>query len=226
VPDGHMTSSYSIQKQVQEPTAPSSPRAIAGTPSGVRAEQVEKEAQAAAGRKRALMYGAAALLALGVAAIVVVPIARRQSAAPKDEPRMVVEPTVRPAEADKPLTDDKADHPLVAAEGDVRVVSEPAGAQVYAGPKLVGTAPVTMHLRRGGGSQVTLVHPGYEDLTYTVQPGDAPSLTLRMLRKRKSTADSRPPTVKDSNKSPHKSKIDTFDDDKAPHIPKVQTLDD
>ena len=92
VPDGQMTSSYSIRKAVQEPTAPSSPRAIAGTPSAVRAEQVEKEAQAAAGRKRALVYGGAALLALAMAAIVVVPMARKNAAASKDEPRMVLEP--------------------------------------------------------------------------------------------------------------------------------------
>jgi len=228
VPDGQMTSSYSIQKAVQEPTAPSSPRAIAGTPSAVRAEQVEKEAQAAAGRKRALMYGGAALLALAVAAIVVVPIARKNSAAPKsDEPRMVVEPTVRPAEADKPIGDDKPiDRPLTApAEGEVRVVSEPAGAQVYAGPKLVGTAPVTMRLGRGGVSQVTLVHPGYEDLTYTVQSGDAPSLTLRMLRKHKAaTVENRQPAPRE--KGPHKAKIDAFDDNEKPHVPKVQAVDD
>jgi hypothetical protein len=228
VPDGHMTSSYSIQKAVQEPTAPSSPRAIAGTPSAVRAEQVEKEALAAAGRKRALVYGGAAVLALAVAAIVVVPIARKNSAAPKsDEPRMVVEPTVRPAEADKPIGDDKPiDRPLTApAEGEVRVVSEPAGAQVYAGPKLVGTAPVTMHLGRGAAAQVTLVHAGYEDLTYTVQSGDAPSLTLRMLRKHKAaTVENRQPAPKE--KGPHKTKIDAFDDTEKPHVPKVQAVDD
>jgi eukaryotic-like serine/threonine-protein kinase len=228
VPDGHMTSSYSINKAVQEPTAPSSPRAIAGTPSAVRAEQVEKQALAAAGRKRALVYGGAALLALAVAAIVVVPIARKNSAAPKsDEPRMVVEPTVRPAEADKPIGDDKPiDRPLTApAEGEVRVTSEPAGAQVYAGPKLVGTAPVTMHLGRGAATQVTLVHPGYEDLTYTVQPGDAPSLTLRMLRKHKAaTVENRQAAPKE--KGPHKTKIDAFDDNEKPHVPKVQAVDD
>ncbi|HWE31283.1 MAG TPA: serine/threonine-protein kinase [Polyangia bacterium] len=227
VPDGAMTSSYSIKPQ--EPTAPSSPRAIAGTPSAVRAERVEKEALAAAGRRRALVYGGAALLALAIAAIVVVPIARQKAAASKDEPRMVVEPMVH-AEADKPLGGDKPlgsdrpiDRPLDArAEGDVRVVSEPPGAQVYAGPKLVGTAPVTLHLGRGGVAPVTLVHPGYEDLTYTVQSGDGPALTLRLLRKHKSTVAQ--PTTHDKA-APKKSKIDTFDDDK-PHMPKVQAVDD
>ena len=229
VPDGAMTSSYSIPSKVTEPTAPSSPRAIAGTPSAVRAERAHKEAKAAAGRRRVIVYGGAALLALGVATAVVVPLARRgaPSTEPKDEPRMVVEPVVHPAEADKPLGNDKPiDRPLeTPAEGEVRVLSEPAGAQVYAGPKLMGTAPVTLHLGKRGTTPVTLVHPGYEDLNYTVQPGDGPSLTLRMLRKHKATVESRPPPPKE--KTPHKAKVDTFDDgDKPPHIPKVQTVDD
>jgi hypothetical protein len=88
----------------------------------------------------------------------------------------------------------------------------------------MGKAPLTLHLGKRGTEPLTLVHPGYEDLNYTVQPGDGPSLTLRMLKKHRATVESRP-TPKD--KSPHKAKIDTFDDgDKAPHIPKVQTVDD
>ncbi len=235
VPDGPMTSSYSIQKAAVEPTMPSQPRAIAGTPSNVRAERAQAEhahrSAAAAGRKRFAVYGAAALVGIAVAAIVVVPIARRNGAvADKDEPHAVVEPIVHPAEADKPLGSDKPiDRPLEApSPGDVRVVSEPAGAQVYAGPKLVGTAPVTLHLgKKAGGEPVTLVRAGYEDLNYTVQAGDGPALTLRMLRKHKSSVDSRQSTVRDKATPPHKSKIETFDDgEKAPHIPKVQTVDD
>jgi serine/threonine-protein kinase len=225
VPDGAMTSSYSIQR-ITEPTAPSSPRAIAGTPSAVKVERVKAEAEAIAGRKRALVYGGAAVLALAVAAIVVVPMARKSSAA-RDESHAIVEPIVRPAEADKPIGSDKPiDRPLeTPAAGDVRVVSEPGGAQVYAGPKLVGTAPVTLHVAKGGAAPLTLVHPGYEDLNYTVQSGDGPSLTLRMLKKHKSTADSRPSTVKEKS-TPKKSKIETFDEDNNPHIPKVQAVDD
>lgn len=227
VPDGAMTSSYSVPSRVTEPTAPSSPRAIAGTPSAVRAERVHREAQAA-GRRRVALWGGAALLALGVATAVVLPLARRATPAtePKDEPR-IVEPLVHPAEADKPLGGDKPiDRPLdPESETDVRVTSEPAGAQVYAGPKLVGTAPVTLHVPRRGTEPLTLVHPGYEDLNYTVQPGDGPSLTLRMLKKHKPVVESRPAAPKD--KPSHKAKIDTFDDgDKTPHIPKVQTVDD
>ena len=234
VPDGAMTSSYSIQR-ITEPTAPSSPRAIAGTPSAIKAERVKAEGDAAAGRRRAIMYGGAALLAIGVAAIVVVPMARRGAAA-KDEPHTVVEPIVRPAEADKPLGNDKPidrplDQPLRApAEGDVRVVSDPSGAQVYAGPKLLGTAPVTLHLTKGGSEAVTLVHSGYEDLNYTVQSGDGPALTLRMLRHHHAevvTHKSAPPPPSVKDKGPHKTKVDTFDDgEKPPHVPKVQAIDD
>ncbi|MCU1281022.1 MAG: serine/threonine protein kinase [bacterium] len=233
-PDGPMTSSYSIKKAVQEPTAPSSPRAIAGTPSAVRAERVEKQASTAAGRKRALMYGGAALLALAVAAIVVVPLARKSAPASesKDEARAGVEPVVRPTEADKALGGDKPiDRPLDApAEGDVRVVSEPSGAQVYAGPKLVGTAPVTLHLGRGGAAPVTLVRSGFEDLNYTVQSGDGPALTLRMVRRHRNdvvTHKSAPPLPPSKDKGPHKTRVDTFDDgEKPPHVPKVQAIDD
>ena len=234
VPDGAMTSSYSIPK-TSEPTAPSSPRAIAGTPSAVRAERVQAEAKAAAARKRLVLLGGAALVAVGVAAAVVVPLARRAAPAgeARDEPRMIVEPAARTVEPDKPLAGGKPiDRPLEASHAsDVRVTSEPAGAQVFAGPKLVGVAPVTLHLGARDTAPVTLVHPGYEDLNYTVQSGDAPSLTLRMLR-RHHVADATthkaaaaPATPRD--KGPHKAKIDTFDDgDKTPHVPKVQPIDD
>ena len=233
-PDGPMTSSYSIQKAVMEPTAPSSPRAIAGTPSAVRAERVEKQASAAAVRKRAMVYGGAALVALAIAAIVVVPLARKSSPSTKDDPRVVLEPIVRPLEVDKALGNDKPiDRPLDApAVGDVRVVSEPSGAQVYAGPKLVGTAPVTLHLGKGGAAAVTLVHSGFEDLNYTVQSVDGPGLTLRMVRRHRGDALTRksaptPATPTGKDKGAHKAHVDTFDDgEKPPHVPKVQAIDD
>ncbi|HEY1586727.1 MAG TPA: PEGA domain-containing protein, partial [Polyangia bacterium] len=193
-----------------------------------QAEHAHKSA-ATAGRKRLALYGGAALVGIAVAAVVVVPLARRNAAAvDRDEPHAVVEPIVHPAEADKPLgSDNPIDRPLEApSPGDVRVVSEPAGAQVYAGPKLVGTAPVTLHIgTKAGGEPVTLVRSGYEDLNYTVQAGDGPSLTLRMLKHHHTAVAQPPPASKD--KGPHKAKVDTFDDDsKSPHVPKVQAIDD
>ncbi|MGZ3443815.1 MAG: PEGA domain-containing protein, partial [Polyangia bacterium] len=169
------------------------------------------------------------------AAIVVVPLARRSApATTKDEPHVVIEPVVRPLETDKALGSDKpVDRPLdTPAEGDVRVVSEPSGAQVYAGPKLVGTAPVTLHLARGGALPVTLVHAGFEDLNYTVQSGDGPALTLRLVRHRRNdvvTHKSAPPpsTPAGKDKGARKTHVDTFDDgEKPPHVPKVQAIDD
>ena len=118
----------------------------------------------------------------------------------------------------------------------MRVTSEPAGAQVYAGPKLVGTAPVTLHLGKAGAAPVTLVHAGYEDLNYTVQSGDSPALTLAHAAppsRRRTVAHHThavpPPSGLSGgkDKGPHKTKVDTFDDgDKAPHVPKVQAIDD
>ena len=101
-----MTSSYSISAGAGADDAVA-PRAIAGTPSAVRAERVEAEhaqAAATAGRKRTLLYVGAAAVAVAVAAIVVVPLARRNAAAgaARDEGTTiarVVEPMVRPAEA-------------------------------------------------------------------------------------------------------------------------------
>ena len=172
------------------------------------------------GRKRALHLRRRGAAGAGVAAIVVVPMARKNSAAARssDEPRMRASSRrcARPKPTSRlPTTSSPIDCPLTApAEGDVRVVSEPAGAQVYAGPKLVGTAPVTLHLGRGGAAQVTLVHPGYEDLTYTVQSGDAPSLTLRMLRHHQggdAVAQMRPPAP-ERERARTRAKIDAFDD--------------
>jgi serine/threonine-protein kinase len=242
VPEGPITSSYNIAKQiVAEPTQPSSPRAIAGTPSVVRAERAEKEAQAA-GRRRTIAYAAAAGLALIAAAVVVFPLATRKPAATVGErdpgagdPR--VEPVVQPLEATPPTKDKPTDRPIdrpleATAEGDVRLVSEPSGAQVYSGPRLLGTAPLILHLGKTGGSApVTLVRAGYEDLNYTVQTGDGPSLTLRLLKRRgvahKTVVVAPPPPPAPKDKGPHKLKIDTVDDgDGKPHVPKVQPIDD
>ena len=151
VPTGTMTSSYSIQKQVQEPTAPSSPRAIAGTPSAVRAE-ARREAGASGGGAQARAH----LRRRGAAGARRGRDRRRADRATRsrrrrsDEPRMVVEPTVRPAEADKPLGDDKppdrspADG--AAPKATCACVRSPPARRSTPGRKLVGTAPVTLHL--------------------------------------------------------------------------------
>ena len=63
----------------------------------------------------------------------------------------------------------------------VRVVSEPAGARVFDGPKLLGEAPVELKLPvDSAGLTLTLVREGRMDLSYLVCPSDAPELTLRL----------------------------------------------
>jgi eukaryotic-like serine/threonine-protein kinase len=227
-PDGNITSSYHIGK-LPEATQPSAPRAIAGTPSLVRAQRAEAEAQSAARRRRrAIAWGAAVGLALlGGGAVVYPLVARKPATTPeaREEPRVAVEPVVRPAEADRPIEKDRPlEEPV---EGDVRVSSEPPGAQIYRGPKLLGTAPFTLHLGKGGAEAVTLVQAGYDDLTYTVQASEGPSLTLRMLRHRATPARKPLPSAPPFQKAAHKTRVDTFDDSESkPHIPKVQTVDD
>ena len=167
-----MTSSYSIQKAVHGADGAVVAARDRGHAVGdARRARREAEAQAAAARKRALVYGGAAVLALGVAAIVVVPMARARMRRRRRATSRAwcVEPigaagrsrTSRSATTSRSIARSTLTAP---AEGDVRVVSEPSGAQVYAGPKLVGTAPVTLHLGAAASTQVTLVHPGYEDL--------------------------------------------------------------
>ena len=223
--DAPVTSSYPPPKPV-EPTQPSSPRAIAGTPSRVRAERVEAEAQAAGERRRQLLWAGAVALVLLAAGALAYPLAVHRAsgvADGRDEGRLV-EPQAAPVEAAP------RDRPLEApAEGDVRIVSDPAGAQVYEGPRLVGTAPVTLHLGRSGSAAVTLAHPGFDELNYTVQTGDGPQLTLRLGRHRaRKSAAASPATSPFKDKAPHKLHIESVDDGdaKQPHVPKVQAIDD
>jgi hypothetical protein len=101
----------------------------------------------------------------------------------------------------------------------VHLISEPAGAQVWQGPKLLGTAPLTVRVDLGGTLSLTLAHPGYDDLNYTVQASDGPSLTLRLPRRTHKLAT--PSTTKD------KSRVDTREPGKpAPRVPKVTPIDD
>jgi len=64
----------------------------------------------------------------------------------------------------------------------VRVLSEPTGARVYEGPRLLGETPIDLKLPVDSpGLTLTLVREGRADLTYLVRPADAPELTLRLL---------------------------------------------
>jgi serine/threonine-protein kinase len=81
----------------------------------------------------------------------------------------------RPAE---PVDDAVAAAPAV---DEVRLTSEPTGAQVYAGKKLLGRTPLNVHV----GQQVTLVHAGWQSITYDTKRDDGPTVKLRMERTRR-----------------------------------------
>jgi serine/threonine protein kinase len=219
----------------QEPTSASSPKAIAGTPSALRARRVEADARAAAGRRRVLLSAGGAALLVMAGAAVIYPLATRapsSTSSPGEARTTPSAPTVAVAP------------PMPPASRELRVSSEPPGAQVYQGPKLIGTAPVTLRLEPSGSAAVTLVRPGYEDLTYTVQASDGPTLTLRLVRERPSSPPPPSPAPAPSprktvvatpgkasssgrDKPAHKLRVDAVDDgDRAPHVPKVQAIDD
>jgi serine/threonine protein kinase len=62
----------------------------------------------------------------------------------------------------------------------VRVSSDPPGAQVYVGDELLGAAPLDVPI----GAVVRLSHPGWLDRTYALSPGDAPAVLLRLERRK------------------------------------------
>jgi hypothetical protein len=163
--------------------------------------------------------GAAILLVVAL----LYPLARHRGAA-----RAPVEPTV-PAKVEAPpephVVAEQAPPP-VPVPVEVRLVTDPPGAQVYEGPKLVGTAPLSLHVDAAHPALITLLHAGYEDLNYTVQPTDAPQLTLRLLRRRHELH--RPvATPTPGRAQPHKLRVDTLDENNAaPRVPKVTPIDD
>ena len=205
--EGHITSSYHSQKPIVEPTSPSSPRAIAHhRPS----------------RKLGWMLGAGAGLLLVSAAAYPLLRARKQAPPPLPPitsltPRLVVEPLPPPTTT---ITDPKVAPPALV---DVKVVSEPPGAEVYLGPKLLGTAPLTLHVPSAGQAQVTLAHPGFDELSYNVQSSDAPALTLRLQHKRPRHAVAAP--APPGNKM-HKVHVETVDEGKPQRMPHVDPIDD
>jgi eukaryotic-like serine/threonine-protein kinase len=203
----HSTASYQVADalKINEATAASSPKAIAEV-----SERRKKPS-------RALLYGggAAALVVLGAA--IAYPLMRHSSpVAPRlvenlPPPKVIVPPPPHLEPRSEPMP------PI-----DVQLTSEPAGAEVYAGPKRLGTSPLTLHLPPGGATQVTLSHPGFDDLAYNVQPSDAPSLTLRLSRKKPPphhVVVAPPPTGK---KKPRVENVD----EKGTHMPHVDPIDD
>jgi eukaryotic-like serine/threonine-protein kinase len=124
----------------------------------------------------------------------------------------------------------------------VKVRSEPTGARVFEGPRLLGPTPVELRLPVDSpGVTLTLVREGRMDLTYLVRPGDAPEITLRLLPTAESMAPPptpamrhvRPvahPAPRPTKPQPFKPKVEIFDDTSSSSSssprPKVDALDD
>src|SRR5207237_1256273 len=62
---------------------------------------------------------------------------------------------------------------------EIQINSEPFGAQIYDGPKLLGVAPLNVPVS-DSGVLLTLVRSGFAELKYLVKPVDGPSVTLRL----------------------------------------------
>jgi serine/threonine-protein kinase len=159
--------------------------------------------------------GGALLLALAAATAAIYPLVRRRVAAAAHQHAIVTAAQVPNEHAPTATTiaPAPAAAPAPSTTSDVRLASEPPGAQVWQGPKLLGVTPVTVHA--GGGTvAVTLIHPGYDELDYRVQPSDAPSLTLRLVRHRSAHKPALPHVQTAAPVPP------------PPRVPKVTPIDD
>ena len=176
-------------------------------------------------KRSRLLWAVSAVLLFGVGIVLGTPLWRHPAVAPRtisvaqSELTPHVEVVRQP---DPPPT-------LPVGAGPIYLDSEPAGAQVFEGPKLLGTAPLSLPVERGGARVITLVHAGYDDLSYTVQSGDAPSLTLRLSR-RKPVAHHTPapaPQATTSTKDKKGRQREPVDDGTpAPRVPQVTPIDD
>jgi hypothetical protein len=122
----------------------------------------------------------------------------------------------------------------------VRVRSEPPGARVFEGPRLIGESPVDLKLPvDSAGMMLTLVHEGRADLSYLVRPADAPEITLRLSPPAgssgptpgpshtvRSTPTHTHPTGKIAHPVSGQPKVEIFDDASSSQRPKVDAIDD
>ena len=98
----------------------------------------------------------------------------------------------------------------------------------------LGTAPVTLPVARGGSRSVTLVHPGYDDLNYTVQSGDAPvaDVAAGQAPSRAAHRPTAPPAHGRGDQAIHEGQEGQAAHrhrrrrNGAPHVPQVTAIDD
>ncbi|MSP59631.1 MAG: serine/threonine protein kinase [Myxococcales bacterium] len=102
----------------------------------------------------------------------------------------------------------------------VQLVSNPIGAEVTEGPRLLGVTPVTLKLSEARQTiTVRLNRSGYDELTYTVSSTDVPSVILKLNRKRGS-GDRKTPGAPEG--SPTAPKVKSFDDVEQPHVKTIE----
>lgn len=170
--------------------------------------------------RRLLVAGGAAAVFVGLLlgfglylrrpAVVQLPLPPTQGKEPlgaKDPPR---EPAKEPAATGEPSKP--------RAEAQIRLTSEPPGARVYAGPRLLGQTPVMVTME-GEALEVVLTLEGRPDLRYTLHRGDGPEVALRMDgRRRRKGAPAVDPDGKKPplpGEGPKKIKVKALDDEDA-----------
>ncbi|HWE28528.1 MAG TPA: serine/threonine-protein kinase [Polyangia bacterium] len=196
-----------------------------GRPS-LQRSQGRPRPQPPAPQRSRLLWAVSTILLCGVGLILATPLWRRPKVAPRTitVAQSELTPHVEVVRQPDPLPT------LPAGAGPIYLDSEPANAQIFDGPKLLGTAPLSLPIERGGARLITLVHAGYDDLSYTVQSGDAPSLTLRLSRKKPvahhaaAPSTQATPSTKDKKGRPRTDSVD--DGAPAPRVPQVTPIDD
>ncbi len=128
-----------------------------------------------------------------------------------------------------PMTTVPVAAPAPAPVGEqVEVASNPAGAEVLDGPKVLGTTPMTVKLTEARPTlTVRLDKSGFEELVYTLSSNDAPSVTLKLTAKKghHSSAASSPAKQAPAVEAPRPPQVKSFDDVES-NGPKVKTIDE
>ncbi len=224
------TTSRSKSMQIVEETPPTG----SGMPRGSYAAggQRDHTPSGGTGGRRAVLVAVGLALLVGTGAIFMV---GRRGAPEPAEPKTSAANDPAAPKAPRPVETPE----VVLLPQEVRVVrvsSEPPGARVFEGPRLVGTAPVDLKLPVDSpGVPLTLVREGRMDLAYTVRPADAPGVTLRLdpatgiappiapLRGSRPTGRPQPKPARPALMKP---KVEIFDDATPAARPKVDAIDD
>ncbi len=115
--------------------------------------------------------------------------------------------------------------PAIAAR--VLLDTDPTGAQVFDGPRLLGTTPTSVELTGPGGTRaLTIVSPGYRDLSYVARQEDGATLTLRLTASSSSSGAHGSTRDKRRTIGEDRVKVKVFDESEPARKPKVDAIDD